>query len=169
MLNGDISRMMDSNEMQKAINYLNYSLNRSTQLTPTEIEKHPQLEETWIRRVRENNNTVKEIQEESGVFNYKLGDILLICLDKNNTKNKFDKKRRNFELLGSFLDYIYGNVAANLLNKSFEDIREIVVPIYLTKFGARNIGGIPDNVFKVFGYKKPSYSIESDEEDRVFY
>jgi hypothetical protein len=62
------------------------------------MEKYPQSEETWIRRVRANNNTMKKIQEESGLFNYRLGDILFICLDKNKTKNKFDKKRRNFEL-----------------------------------------------------------------------
>jgi hypothetical protein len=81
------------------------------------MDKYPQLEETWIRRVRANNNTVKEIQEESGLFKNKLGDILLICLDKNKTKNRFDKKRRNFEYLRSFLDYVNGNVAFNLLSK----------------------------------------------------
>jgi transketolase len=114
MFNGDVSRMLDPEEMQKAVKYLNNSINRNTQLIPSKMEKYPQLEETWIRRVRENNNAVKEIQEEMGLFNYKLEDILLICLDKHKTKNKFDKKRRNFEILESFLDYIKGNVAANL-------------------------------------------------------
>ena len=167
MFNGDVNRMLDNNEMQKAVTYLNNSINRSTQLTPAEMEKYPQLEETWIRRVRQNNNTVKEKQEERGLFNYKLGDILFICLDKNKTNNKFDKKRRNFELLGSFLDYVNGNVAINLLGKTFESTRTIVVPIYYTKFCAHNIASIPDNVFKVLGYQKPSYAIESDEEDRI--
>jgi hypothetical protein len=50
--------------MQKKIKYLNNSINRSTQLTPTEMEKNTQLEKTWIRRVRENNNAIKEIFEE---------------------------------------------------------------------------------------------------------
>jgi hypothetical protein len=96
-----------------------------------------------------------------------LGDILLIYLDKKKTKNKFDKKRRNFELLDSFLDYVNGNVAINLVNKSFQATKSIVVPIYFTKFCANNIGSIPDNVFKVLGYKKPSYAVESDEEDSI--
>jgi hypothetical protein len=113
------------------------------------MEKYPQLEETWIRRVAQNNNAIKEIQEVRGLFNYKPGDILFICLDKNKTKNKFNKKRRNFDYLGSFLDYVNGNVAVNLLSKSFEAMREIVVPIYFTKFCAHNIGSSPDNVFKV--------------------
>jgi hypothetical protein len=159
--------MLDNNEMQKAIKYLNNSINRSTLLTPTEMEKYPQLEEIWIRRVRQNNNTVKEIQEERGLFNYKLGDILLIFSDKNKTKNKFNKKRKNFKYLETFLDYVNGNVAVSLLSKTFEAMREIVVPIYFTKFCAPNIGSIPDNVYKVLGYQKPSYSIESNEEDRI--
>jgi hypothetical protein len=46
-------------------------------------------------------------------------------------------------------------------------MREIVVPIYLTNFCAHNIGSIPDNLFEILGYKKPSYIIESDEEDRI--
>jgi hypothetical protein len=51
-------------------------------------------------------------------------------------------------------------------------MREILVPIYFTKFSAHNIGSIPDPVFNVLGYKKPSYVgnfeiNESDEEDRV--
>jgi hypothetical protein len=50
-------------------------------------------------------------------------------LDKNKTKNKFDKGRRNFELLGSFLDYVNGNVAVTLLSKTFEATITIIVPI----------------------------------------
>jgi hypothetical protein len=69
--------------------------------------------------------------------------------------------------LGFFLDYVNGNAAVNLLGKTFEATSSIVVPIYFTKFCAHNIGSIPDNVFKVLGYKKPSYAIESDEEDRI--
>jgi hypothetical protein len=124
MFNGDVSRMVDPEEMQNANKYLNNSINCNTQLTPTEMEKYPQLKETWIRRSRVNNNIVKEIQEERGLFNYKLGDILFICLDKNKTKNKFDQKRRNFEYLASFLDYVNGNVAVNHLSKSFEAMRD---------------------------------------------
>jgi hypothetical protein len=142
MFNGDVSRMIVLEEMQKAVKYRINSINRRTHLTPTDLEKYSQLEETWIRRVRQNNNTVKEIQEESGLFNYKLGDILLIYLDKNKTNNKFDKKPRNFALLRSFVDYINGIVAVNLLSKTFEALREIVVPIYFTKFCAHNIVSI---------------------------
>jgi hypothetical protein len=38
MFNGDVNRILDPNEMQKAIKYLNNAINRSTQLTPTEME-----------------------------------------------------------------------------------------------------------------------------------
>jgi hypothetical protein len=51
MFSGDVNRMLDNNEMQKTIKYLNNSINRSTQLIPAEMENYPQLDETWIRRV----------------------------------------------------------------------------------------------------------------------
>jgi hypothetical protein len=38
MFNGDVNRMLNPEEMQNAINYLNNSINYSTQLTPTERE-----------------------------------------------------------------------------------------------------------------------------------
>jgi ribosomal protein S21 len=75
--------MIDNDELQKAIKYLNTSINRSTKLPSTEMKKYLQLEETWIRRVKQNNKAVKEIQEVRGLFSYKLGDILLIDLYKN--------------------------------------------------------------------------------------
>jgi hypothetical protein len=117
------------------------------------MKKYPQIEETWIRRVRENNNMTKELQVERGLFNYKIEDILLICLEKNKTKNKFDKKQRNFEYLASFADYVNGNVKVNLLNKTFIASRSIVILIYFTKFCVHKFVSIPDNVFNVLGYK----------------
>jgi hypothetical protein len=119
------------------------------------METFPQLEETSIKRVRENNNMTKQLEDDAGLYNYHLGDILYVCLDKNKTKNKFDKKRRNFEYLGSFINYVNGNFIINLLSKSFISLGTIIVPIYFTKFCSHNIMSIPDNVFTVQEYKKP--------------
>jgi hypothetical protein len=128
------------------------------------MSAYPSLEDSWIRRIKENNNEIKQKQNDDGLFNYPIGDILLVCVDKNKTKNKFDKKRRNFEYLGSFIDYSEGNVVINLLNKNFVALDTIAVPIYFTKFCGSNIAGIPDNVFNVLGYKKPKINIEENEE-----
>jgi hypothetical protein len=49
MFNGDVSRMVNNNEMQKDFQYLNNSINRMAKLTSTEMKEYPQLEETWIR------------------------------------------------------------------------------------------------------------------------
>jgi hypothetical protein len=76
--------------MQNAIQYRNNTINRITQLIPIEMKIYPQLEETWIRSVRENNNMTKKLQVESDLFNFQIGDILLICFDKNITKNNFN-------------------------------------------------------------------------------
>jgi hypothetical protein len=79
-------------------------------------------------------------------------------VDKNKTKNKFDKKRRNFEYLGSFIEYSEGNVVINLLNKNFTAYHTIALPIYFPKLCSSSIANIPDNVFNVLGYKKPKVS-----------
>jgi hypothetical protein len=91
-------------------------------------------------------------------------------LEKNKTKNKFDKKRRTFEYLGIFLNYVSGYVEVNLLNKSFIPEQTIVAPIYFTQFCAHNIAYIPDNVFNVLKYKKPklmNVMNENDDENRI--
>jgi hypothetical protein len=44
LFNGDIRRMIDPEEIQKAVKYLNNSINRSIHLAPAEMEKYPQLE-----------------------------------------------------------------------------------------------------------------------------
>jgi hypothetical protein len=98
------------------------------------MKKYPQLAETWIKIVRVDNNAVKEIQEERGLFNYKIGDILVICLNKNKSKNKFAKKRRHFVYLGSCLDYVNGNAVINLLSKTFEATKIIVITSILLHF-----------------------------------
>jgi hypothetical protein len=104
---------------------------------------------------------------ERSLFYDNRRDLLLIYLDKHQTKNKFDKKRRNFEYLASFIDYVNGNVDVNLLTKTFVATRSIVVPIYFPKCCAHNTASIPDKVFNVLGYKKSSYVDESDEEDKI--
>jgi hypothetical protein len=76
---------------------------------------------------------------------------ICICLQTFNNLI-IDKKRRNFELLVSFLDYVNGNIAVNLLNKYFQARKSIVIPIYFTKFCAHNIASIPYHIFSVLGY-----------------
>jgi ribosomal protein L22 len=118
IFNGDSYRMMNNDEMQKAVKYLNNSINRTTQLAPKEMQTYPQLENNWINIARMNNK-IKKLQYNEGLYDYKVGDILLICLDKNKANNEFYKKKRNFEYLGSFIDYVFGNVRVNLLDKNF--------------------------------------------------
>jgi Txe/YoeB family toxin of Txe-Axe toxin-antitoxin module len=60
----DIKRMMNNNEMQKAIQYLNNSISKSAMKTPTEMETGPQLEDAWIRRATGNNTIIKQLQED---------------------------------------------------------------------------------------------------------
>ncbi|GMO12652.1 MAG: hypothetical protein Ta2E_01070 [Mycoplasmoidaceae bacterium] len=104
-----------------------------------------------IGRVIENNNETK----------ISIGHILFVCLDRNKTKDKSNKKRRNFNYLGPFVDSENGNVLIDWLNNGISSKWIIVAPINLTKFCAPYIMSIPDNVCKALWYKKPKINILS--------
>jgi hypothetical protein len=77
MFNSDVSKMVNKNAMQKAVQYLNKTINRSTHWTPTEMNKYTQLAEKWIRRII----SQKKIQVERGFFYDKVGIVWLICFN----------------------------------------------------------------------------------------
>jgi hypothetical protein len=64
IFNGDIYKMLNNDEMKKAVYYLNNSINRNTKLTPTEIKGYHPLEDIWIRRSKEHNNIQLQKQNE---------------------------------------------------------------------------------------------------------
>jgi hypothetical protein len=133
--------MEDNFKMQEVVDYLNNSVNRSTKLTPTEMETYPDLERSWIRHNQELNDDIVAKQRADGLWNYVRGDILLVYVAPT-TAEKFKKKRGLFNNLGEFRQYVNGNVELKLLATN----EKIVVPIYFTKFCAKNINSVPNEI-----------------------
>jgi hypothetical protein len=134
----DDTAMEDNFKMQEVVDYLNNSVNRSTKVTPTEMETYPDLERSWIRHNQELNDDIVAKQRADGLWNYVRGDILLVYVAPL-TSEVFKKKRGLFNNLGEFRQYVNGNVELKLITTN----KKIVVPIYFTKFCAKNINSIP--------------------------
>jgi hypothetical protein len=148
---GQNIEMMNNNEaMQQMVDYLNNSVNRSTKLTPAEMEYYPELENAWIRRCQSINEQVVRRQQLEGLWDYKYGDIILISIDTSKTAFKFEKRRRCFDKLGEFQQYLNGNVVACLLDSNLNIIEiPVQVPIYFTRFCAKNKLQIPQSLLNV--------------------
>jgi hypothetical protein len=63
---------------------------------------------------------------------------------------KFDKRRRTFNNLAVFKNYFHGNVSCSLITPTKSQQRDIVVPIYYTKFAAVSLDRIHPDVRKYF-------------------
>jgi hypothetical protein len=137
----------DNVKMQEVVDYLNNSTNRSTKFTPSEMETYPDLERSWIRHNQEINDGVVAKQRADGLWDYVRGDILLVYV-AHKTSEVFKKKRGLFNSLGEFRQYVNGNVELELITSN----KIVVVPIYFTKFCAKNIDSIPYEIArKIFG------------------
>jgi hypothetical protein len=146
----NIEMMTNNIEMQQMVDYLNNSINRSTKLTPAEMEHYPELESAWIRRCQSINEQVVKRQHLEGLWKYKYGDIILISIDTSKTSFKFEKRRRCFDKLGVFQQYLNGNVVAYLLDSNLNTIEvPVQVPIYFTRFCAKNKYQIPQSLLNV--------------------
>jgi hypothetical protein len=170
----NIDMMTDNEAMQQMVDYLNNSVNRSTKLTPAEMEYYPELESAWIRRCQAINEQVVMRQHFEGLWNYKYGDIILISIDTGKTSLKFEKRRRCFDKLGVFQQYLNGNVVAYLLDSDLSTIEmPVQVPIYFTRFCAKNKFQIPQSLLNVlnlhnFGNEVFQELINKDYTDEVF-
>jgi hypothetical protein len=150
----NIETMNNNEAMQQIVNYLNNSVNRSTKLTPAEMESYHELENAWIRRCQSINEQVVRRQRNEGLWNYKFGDILLLSIDASKTSSKFEKRRRCFDKLGVFQQYLNGNVVVYLLNSNLQTIEiPVQVPIYFTRFCAKNKLQIPQSLFNVLNLR----------------
>jgi hypothetical protein len=146
----NINEMYDNTKMQQMVEYINNSVNRSTKVTPAEMEAYPELEYAWIRNCQAKNDEIKQLQKLDGLLDYKYGDILLVSLDLMKTKNKFTKRRRCFNELGMFQQYLNGNVVVHLLDPTLNAIEiPVQIPIYFTKFCAKNKSQIPQSLLNV--------------------
>jgi hypothetical protein len=146
----NIETMNNNKAMQQMVNYLNNSVNRSTKLTPAEMEYYPELENAWIRNCQKINEQMVRRQRMEGLWNYKFGDIILLSIDTSKTSKMFEKRRRCFDKLGVFQQYLNGNVVAYILDSDLRTIEiPVQIPIYFTRFCAKNKRQIPQSLLNV--------------------
>jgi hypothetical protein len=118
------------------------------EFSPIEVQMHPDLEEYYIRQQLSVLKDVKELQRNSGFFDYEPGDVLLIHLDESKTEKSMVRKRRVFNRLAVFSSYENGNVLCKRLLRSggkivVQDPYTILLPIYFTKYLVSNVNDIP--------------------------
>jgi hypothetical protein len=144
--------MSDVRNIDRAVVAYNNTLHSAFdhQFTPLQAQTNPDIEEYYIRENMSRLNEVKELHRDAGFFNYKPGNVLLVHIDKSKTDSKFDKKRRAFNEVAIFTQYVNGNVMCDRLTR--DEARKIVklpqdgrskgrvvIPIYYTKYVAPSL------------------------------
>jgi hypothetical protein len=118
--------------------------------SPNEVQNNLEIEAAYIRFQTERTNEIIKQQEESGLLNYKPGNVLMVHIPKDKTPAKFDKRRLNFSDLAVFVSYRHGNVVCELMDQLLFRNPRIELPIYYTKYLAEDVHSIPDNYKEAF-------------------
>ena len=113
--------------IQQLVYYYNFTTHRAIGMRPKDLHWNIEKEWEYIRKKTEELNDVKLKQYQYGLFNYKPGDRLRIHFEYSKTNQLFDKRRRQFDKEGTFIEYVGGNCRVRLDNNSIVD-----VPIYFT-------------------------------------
>jgi hypothetical protein len=118
--------------------------------SPNEVQNNLEIEAAYIRFQTERTNEIINQQKESGLLDYKPGNVLIVHIPKDKTPAKFDKRRRNFSDLAVFISYRHGNVVCELLDQLVFKNPRIELPIYYTKYLAEDVHSIPHDYRETF-------------------
>ena len=155
-------RVITSGKLQQIIDYYNNTVHKSIGCTPLEMQSNIELEHQYIRYCRRVLNNALEQQQRNGLLQYKPGNILKVHVDTGKTASKMIKRRTFYDRLGTFIRYDHGNVVVRLMVPinitTTQERYEITVPIWHTKFVAKNSESIPHDV-------KEFYVMEAYRED----
>ncbi|GHU20119.1 hypothetical protein FACS189472_10940 [Alphaproteobacteria bacterium] len=121
--------------------------------TPAQVQGDFLLEQAYIR-AKEQQLAITELKQAvGGMTSYNVGNILLVHIPFEKTRQIFRKQRRNFSALAKFLRYEGGNAVVELLKpvqllaKSVGNpegnVRVIAIPIFYTKIIADSVDEIP--------------------------
>ena len=157
-------RKLDDAQVQEIVDYYNFTPHRGLRLmgnngyyyaTPAEVQDDEELEWQYIRQCDEKLLEVMKYQQAYELTKYQRGDILMVRIDLGKTADKNEKRRRYYDRLGEFVEYVHGNVRV-ILNKPVlitptKRVNEVIIPVYNTKFVSKNKEPIPDDVIRVYG------------------
>ena len=142
-------RRLKPKHMEQLVDYYNNTVHKTIGCTPSEMQDNPEIEYQYIRWCERKLSEIIANQKRLGYLDYKPGNILMVHIDKGKTSEKHDKRRRFFDRLGTFVQYDHGNVVVDMI---VQDIRvhstgnkkhRVIVPLYHTKFVAKNIRSLP--------------------------
>jgi hypothetical protein len=126
--------------------------------SPAEVQNDLEIEGAYIRYQQERLKEIKRKEDEAGLLSYKPGNILLVYIPKEKTQIKFDKRRRNFSDLATFVGYKNGNVVCELMDKLLFKNPVIELPIYYTKYLSEDEYTIPTDYKEVFIIRENQFS-----------
>lgn len=146
-------REISGGQLQKIVNYYNNTYHRAIDCTPRQMQENIELEYQYIRWCEQKLNHVLNQQSLHGLLKYEPGNILLVHLDKGKTSNKFEKRRTFWDRCGKFIEYVNGNVKVRLMTPvkiatNSNPRTEVIVPVYHTRFLAKNKESIPEGFVK---------------------
>ena len=156
-------RKLEPDQVQEIVDYYNFTPHRGLRLmgdngyyyaTPAEVQDDEELEWQYIRQCDEKLLEVMKYQQVYGLTKYQRGNILMVRIDLGKTSDKNEKRRRYYDRLGEFVEYVHGNVRV-ILNKpvliGLNYVNEVIIPIYNTKYVSKNKESIPVEVIRVYG------------------
>jgi hypothetical protein len=127
--------------LEKVVEIYNNTVHSAfkNKFTPQQMQSSYELEALYIKAQRERLNYVEALRLKAGLLTYESGSILLIHIPIEKTTRAMEqKRRRNFDELAIFRGYKSGNAVVDLLNP-FPNLSRLIIPIYFTKFLARDI------------------------------
>jgi hypothetical protein len=111
----------------------------NNRFTPAQVQADILLEAMYIRCCKDKLRVVDRRRLVDGLITYEPGAILLVHIPIHKTDYAMsDKRRRNFNELAVFVGYNAGNAVVDLVNP-YADMSRIVLPVYYTKYLARDI------------------------------
>jgi hypothetical protein len=118
-------------------------------LTPADVEQNPDMEGVFIRKHAKENSTIVKKQVRRGLFDYVRGDILHVHVeyvdDRKLIRVAEKKRRKQFNYIAEFIEYVHGNVRCYILCRSVpEDDKNQVIPIYCTMLICHDIRELPE-------------------------
>jgi hypothetical protein len=142
----------DTELMTKIIDIYNNTVHSafSNKYTPQQVQAQPALELAYIRLCKAKLDAVEEQRLKAGLLSYKKDNILLVHVPFEKTTLKFEKRRRNFDKLAKFVRYEGANVVIELLKKIGDLPKELVIPIYYTKYLAKDLNDYKSNFYDLF-------------------
>ncbi|KAA6392608.1 MAG: hypothetical protein EZS28_011869 [Streblomastix strix] len=117
--------------------------------TPAQVNESEDLEGIYIRQKMKDASSIKELQTKDKLLDLHQGNIIMIHLDLSKTQHNFEKKRRQFNEIATFINYSHGNVICELL-RPYKDIKTVEVPIYYTKKVAESIDTLHQKYKRTF-------------------